>query len=298
MKKKYLVLFLALVLILGLVYFLFSKKEPVTPPNNKKIETNNVLNNSSSASLNENNSLVAGSDTNTNAVSPVIEKSISSINQEVSQKFPEISLVQINSFSSIAVKGDMNACESLSEEGDKCKYYFAVYENNSGLCGDISDKAIQLDCYQELVFKDISAKLTTCKSEEIIDVKVNCLRDLFWPIEKIESCDIFDNQEIKQYCIDSVNFKNATTAGKENCSLIKDQSFKGFCELIFTAGDFDSDGLSDLEESKIGTSPYLDNTDGDQYNDKEEIDRDYNPCGEGKLPVADKLLSACAALIK
>jgi len=47
--------------------------------------------------------------------------------------------------------------------------------------------------------------------------------------------------------------------------------------------DSDSDGLPDDIEKRIGTDPYLADTDGDGYSDAEEIRNGYNPAGEGKI---------------
>ena len=47
--------------------------------------------------------------------------------------------------------------------------------------------------------------------------------------------------------------------------------------------DNDSDTLTNYEEYKYGTDPYNPDTDGDGYNDGEEIKNGYNPNGEGKL---------------
>lgn len=292
MKRKYLIIILLLssIVILGLIYFLFLKSEPNKNQDNQETETSDV---SSKNSLSEN---LNGDDSNLQA-QPAIEKDINSIDQLVNKKFPETDLAQLNSFLEIAVSGSMKDCEVLSENEDKCKYYFSIYTGNSGFCGDINDKTIQFDCYKELILKDISTRFAECKNKEIVVVKVNCFRDLFWAIDKNESCNIFSDQEINQYCLDSINLKNAIAHGQKNCSLISDLSFKNFCEQFFAVGDFDNDGLSDAEEARIGTNPYLSNTDNDDYNDKEEIERGYNPCGEGKLPAIDKLSVLCAKYI-
>jgi hypothetical protein len=46
--------------------------------------------------------------------------------------------------------------------------------------------------------------------------------------------------------------------------------------------DNDGDGLSNDMEKRLGTDPDKADTDGDGYNDKEEIANGYNPLGEGK----------------
>jgi len=51
--------------------------------------------------------------------------------------------------------------------------------------------------------------------------------------------------------------------------------------------DSDKDGLDDALEKAIGTNPYDRDSDGDSYNDSEEILAYYNPLGKGRL-VIDK----------
>jgi LPXTG-site transpeptidase (sortase) family protein len=48
-------------------------------------------------------------------------------------------------------------------------------------------------------------------------------------------------------------------------------------------GDMDSDGLKNIEEYKYGTDPLNKDTDGDGYNDGQEVKAGYNPVGEGRI---------------
>ncbi len=50
-----------------------------------------------------------------------------------------------------------------------------------------------------------------------------------------------------------------------------------------TATDDDSDGLTNQEETALGTNPKVADSDGDKYSDLEEINNGYNPTGTGKL---------------
>jgi len=47
--------------------------------------------------------------------------------------------------------------------------------------------------------------------------------------------------------------------------------------------DSDNDGLTDEEEKIYGTDPEKADTDGDGYSDWEELEKGYNPLGEGKI---------------
>ena len=59
-------------------------------------------------------------------------------------------------------------------------------------------------------------------------------------------------------------------------------------EGIFKKMDTDNDGLNDYEEvMTYDTNPNLKDTDKDGFTDKQEIDKGFNPKGEGKLKQAD-----------
>jgi len=47
--------------------------------------------------------------------------------------------------------------------------------------------------------------------------------------------------------------------------------------------DSDNDGLTDLEETNLGTDPNNSDTDNDGYSDGEELENGYNPIGTGKF---------------
>jgi hypothetical protein len=52
-----------------------------------------------------------------------------------------------------------------------------------------------------------------------------------------------------------------------------------------TGIDTDSDGLSDEMEAALGTKADNADTDGDKYTDKDELSRNFNPRGAGKMPI-------------
>ncbi|MCD4694192.1 thrombospondin type 3 repeat-containing protein [bacterium] len=82
----------------------------------------------------------------------------------------------------------------------------------------------------------------------------------------------------------SLNLDNENS-GQEALNNIGNTCLNGNCgEVERTNIDSDNDGLFDWEETeKYGTSPYLEDTDGDGYTDKEEVDSNYDPnCPRGK----------------
>lgn len=57
-----------------------------------------------------------------------------------------------------------------------------------------------------------------------------------------------------------------------------------------SANDADKDGLPDALEMAFGTDPLKPDTDGDAYNDIDEINKGFNPLGQGKYQVDQKIV--------
>jgi len=307
MNKKNIIIFsvVAIVLFLSLFFvgkYIFNKGTEGTKNNNSS--TNTAIKNQTSNTLSENSDKSA-TDTvtdiaSTTAIAATTTKAVdvAEVNRIFKTRNPEVGSEQIDSFLKVAAAGNMEKCEERKDFKSQCSYYFAVYEGNDGFCGDVEDKTLQFDCYKTLILNNLSEKFGKCNNAKTADTKINCLNELFWGINKVGDCAIFNDFNIRQACLDSLNFQAATKKDKTACSAIDDQLLKTYCEKLFTPGDFDKDGLFDSEELKIGTNPYSADTDGDGHSDKEEIDQGYNPCGTGKLPSSEKLLKLCSSLNK
>ncbi|MCA9391198.1 MAG: hypothetical protein KC582_03005 [Candidatus Magasanikbacteria bacterium] len=55
--------------------------------------------------------------------------------------------------------------------------------------------------------------------------------------------------------------------------------------------DSDSDSIPDTEEARYGTDPNKADTDGDGFNDADEIKNGYNPLGEGRCAVSTCIIN-------
>ena len=60
---------------------------------------------------------------------------------------------------------------------------------------------------------------------------------------------------------------------------------------ISSSIDTDSDGLTDVEETLLGTNPALADTDGDTYSDLSELESGYDPTQKGKKLVEGKMFT-------
>jgi len=317
MKKKIIIIFSVLILVLIVAYFFIFRIGKNTNPENNIQNVNEEMGNINSNELSDivsdaSSSVVSGSVLNqasstqasSSQTTGIINSNqvpvdVETINKKFIEYIPETSSEQISTFSKIAAKGDMASCEDLSSaEADNCKYYFSVYENQDGLCGDIEISSMKQDCYKKLVFNNLSDRVKKCNDEQTPSLIIDCLNYIFWGNENVDSCSMFTDDSIRQICADSVNLRIILEKNKNNCSKVKDASLKTFCDQHFVQGDFDQDGLFDAEEDKIGTNPYFADTDGDGYGDKDEIDKGYNPCGEGLIPTPARLLEMCAVFTK
>ncbi|MBU1202834.1 hypothetical protein KKH39_02220 [Patescibacteria group bacterium] len=59
--------------------------------------------------------------------------------------------------------------------------------------------------------------------------------------------------------------------------------FGGSTGVLPDTDDTDGDGLTDYEESVLGTDPNNPDTDGDGYSDGQEMENGYNPLGDGQI---------------
>jgi len=315
MNRKILIISTFVILIIGLILFfvLRNGKSTGSINNNSNLEVtsantvsggiSNIISDSNPASS---TSATTSPDSLTNQTSD--GNSTSTISGEqatvdvvaVNKKFviyaPKTKDEQLVSYSVIAAKGNMEECDNLAGETDQCKHYFSVYKNKPGLCGDIDNSSLKLQCYKELIFNGLEERVAICSKEA--DNKANCLAAIFWGAKTTDDCEMFSVGTIRQFCVDSVIIQSSITTNKSNCSDIRDSAVKASCDQFFSSGDFDKDGLSDAEEIKIGTNPYATDTDGDGYSDKEEIDKGYNPCGDGLLPSPVELFKMCAKFKK
>ena len=216
------------------------------------------------------------------------------INQDFKSKVPRVSEEQLTIFSSVAQKGDVHGCHDTSDS-DLCVYYYSRAKKADDICSHISNPNQILSCYNDLVLIDIQSEFEKCNAEKFIDAKVDCFNRIYWAIEITDLCSIFQKDDIYQACVDSVNIRTATSqSNKLLCSSINKKDIRDFCESIFVVGDFDKDGLTDLEENNMRTNPYKVDTDGDTFSDSAEVSDGYNPCGDGKLPAPELLLELCA----
>ncbi|HCC84013.1 TPA: hypothetical protein DEP96_04155 [Candidatus Uhrbacteria bacterium] len=79
---------------------------------------------------------------------------------------------------------------------------------------------------------------------------------------------------------DVVAPENASSIQEVFAKIMADQAAQAAADKL----DADNDGLTAKEETKYGTDPNNPDSDGDGFNDGDEVAKSYNPLGAGKLP--------------
>jgi hypothetical protein len=79
---------------------------------------------------------------------------------------------------------------------------------------------------------------------------------------------------------DAFNLMRALGIGITNSDLAKIPT-----GIINNGADSDKDGLPDTLENALSTNPNSSDSDHDDFNDKTEIENNFNPLGAGKLPI-------------
>jgi hypothetical protein len=145
-----------------------------------------------------------------------------------------------------------------------------------------SQTAITFD--STLSFKNYNKPTSVEKPEKSYTFQE--LTDKFNPAPKLQSNDF------SQPKIPSANTNIDGTPGNDsdgiNCAL--KEKYNVDCDTS-NAVDQDTDGLTNFQEFKLGTSPISFDTDKDGYGDGDEYNNNYNPLGEGKLTI--KIKSIC-----
>lgn len=103
------------------------------------------------------------------------------------------------------------------------------------------------------------------------------------PVTVEEPTDAISLDEVMQRMQSSASVSGALNDTGVNAWSREDIDGDGTVDDVYTSGDTDGDGLDDVSESFIGSSPSKMDTDGDGFPDGEEVAKGYNPAGTGKL---------------
>jgi len=182
-----------------------------------------------------------------------------------------------------ALTGDTDYCQDLEGDAyDDCVWGVAREMLDATLCDDLQNTEYVIDCQDSVYRKLAYSGRDTSYCEQLSDaVQVEGC------IESIEGALTFESCEADvsgaEYC-EYLRVKEQAAAAQDRslCGSLSEEYIVN-CRETVHIDDADFDGVETELEMFYGSDPYLADTDGDGYTDKEEIDAGYNPNGEGKL---------------
>ena len=135
-----------------------------------------------------------------------------------------------------------------------------------------------------------SANLLLCDTIKVDSIKTACSQRVTNDAVTADNCAGVGVDP--HLCDDARTISNAVNAMDESlCQDVSDSTVDECVALVkervqesddsgILVVDTDGDGLSDAQESAIGTDPNNPDTDGDGYDDKTEFDGGFNPLGQ------------------
>jgi len=152
-------------------------------------------------------------------------------------------------------------------------------------CEQLEEKQKQL-CLSHVLFREaiLTKDAQLCQEMSEGEGKDTCFDNIFSDYNKLSDCNQYQ-EVIKTICVNKVASRLAyNNKDKQTCYQLSSDEQVDRC-LVMVEGilDPDNDGLTNFLEDKYGTNPAKADTDGDGYNDGDEVKAGYNPKGEGRL---------------
>lgn len=190
-------------------------------------------------------------------------------------------------------EGDISFCKEipLVKSSERCVFDIALQKEDISLCDSIGDASTKTSCRDTVVEKKSEKTFEECSQISTPLGQGNCIRDVFSRLRSTEECGIYKESDFENMCIWVVTTRTAYEKSDiALCDSLQEISSQESCRDPFVENtaligdlDKDKDGLSYEEEMNFGTSDDKKDTDGDGFDDKTEIEKGYNPLGEGKL---------------
>jgi hypothetical protein len=204
----------------------------------------------------------------------------------------------------------IDSCEN-ADDPERCleraQKNAAVLTGDLGYCQDSEGEAYD-DCVWKVAREKLDVELCTQlqNTEFVSKCQDSIYRKLAYTSDDIAYCALLSNETLVQGCIRSIEGAvtyadcNVDVHGGDYCEYLRiteqavqaqdrsicdslGEEFVVDCREAVLIDDPDFDGVETVIELKYGSDPYLVDTDGDGFTDKEEIDAGYNPAGEGRL---------------
>ena len=173
--------------------------------------------------------------------------------------------------------GQSSVCKGLTErELANCVALIAMDTGDKDICAQLSgeDQSVCEDSAM-LVAAKKAKDYGACSSISNAEVKVSCQDQLVAVVVAAGECAKYGIEET--ICGFSAKVDAVVASGNPaGCEQFSGEQQAG-CEDMFSSLDQDADGLSLLEEYKLGTSDTKADTDGDGYTDSQEVASGHDP---------------------
>jgi len=233
-----------------------------------------------------------------------LDRSITACDKKKNSKACQSNLVEDAALKS----GVVELCDKLDGEANvSCVWIFAREQYKPEVCGMISVKDKQLECYDSVyrALANRDADISWCEKISSDSTRARCVNTMSETIARTIGCA---GTGIDQSVCDRLTALAAAVASEDpdKCAALADNNDQVGCLDSVGSGDrdhddldaaletslgssdtsvdSDGDGLTDADEYYIyKTDPAKADTDDDGYNDGDEIKSGYNPLGSGKL---------------
>lgn len=177
--------------------------------------------------------------------------------------------------------GAVAVCEGLTEdEYYNCVLLIAQEQKTLQSC-DVLKNSEKQNCLDAitLIIANEKQDYGLCHTIVSEELKEACEQLTLGAVIAGNACATFGISEL--VCEDEKRYRDILASGTIlDCVNLQRESSRENCEEMFRGIDSDDDGLSDADEVLIHrTDPRNPDTDGDGYDDGEEIDAGFNPRG-------------------
>jgi hypothetical protein len=178
----------------------------------------------------------------------------------------------------------VEACDGLPDASrDNCMWLTAQELLNPTWCKDLSRESDQVLCSDTILMERAQKNNDPkeCAKMSTDDKRAYCEELLKGPVNVDNCMEIKNNESFCQMI--RIAFEARAKQDPALCDALSDEERVVACHDMVEVDDPDFDGLSTFDEWLYGSDPRNADSDGDGYNDGDEVSARYNPTGPGRI---------------
>ncbi len=190
---------------------------------------------------------------------------------------PEACMAEAKTTTAEAV-GSSAACNGLEGQTLKnCAQLIAIDEADPEACSMIEDEQDKSECEDAawLMLAKRTDDYAKCAAIVSSTLKSSCEAQLVRVVIAAGECEKYDISAAR--CSFETDLAAVLASGNPTGCTTFVGGDRETCEDLFTSLDLDKDGLNRLKEYRLGTSDDQADTDGDGYDDGQEVASGYDP---------------------